>query len=441
MVKRPSRAGRTAALVCALLAAAAAAGPWVTRAVAGVLRPTGDLVERFFTDPRTDPSWHVSGAWRWDAAATALVSEGAGVGDLLRTGASHFTGTVAIRLKLAPGSDGATPAARVHFAFDPASGAHRWLEVRAGNPGRLLLGQTGVLGGSPEGGIQSWRTPVTTGAWHEISVRITANKAVQVTLDARSVFTAAAAPLVPGLVGFGARGGVVTVDTFTFIADPDGEPCRECHAGQAAEPLAANVYTYWDGRWWDATYNGSGSVQQGGHGDPGGRAANTCTRTTGCHDLRLPSPGDHRNGMREGRPSRGAQRSVNPYHLRSGYIVEQPLHPWSVQVAFDNYCYNACHSVISVQNHRHETDSRPADANYRSVEFGTHLTVADGESLGVFVDSDLSSRAIPAEPDYAPCVSCHDPHGTGAPATSRNRMLRRRATDPLFCSGEEGCHI
>jgi hypothetical protein len=96
---------------------------------------------------------------------------------------------------------------------------------------------------------------------------------------------------------------------------------------------------------------------------------------------------------------------------------------------------------------RHEQDTLPTDANYRSVQLGTHLTAVDGESMQIFVDSDLTSRATPAEPDFVPCVGCHDPHGTGAavevanPGNATNRMLRRWSKDPYFCSGSTGCHL
>ncbi len=429
---------RGAFLLCALVASGAAGWP---REARGVVRPTTDLRERFLADPRESPAWHASGTWSWDAAGTAVVSGGPGTGEFLWTGGSHYAGAISARLKLIAGREGRPPAARLTFAVDPATGGHRWFEVSAGRPGRLVLGQSGAVRGSPERVLQIWRANVPEGVWLEVGLRLAGTKGVTASLGAATLFTAAAAPLAPGLVGFASRSSTVAFDEFTFAADPDGEPCVECHAGQPGFPLAANVYAYWDGRWWDTFRGGNASTQQGGHGDPAGRPATACVGTRGCHDLRLPAPSEHRNGVREGRPQRGAQRSVNPYHLRAGFLVAQPRQPWEAQVAFDNYCYAACHRGYSIRDMRHERDTLPGAANYRSVEMGTHLTDPDAESRGIYADSDLTSRATPTEPDYVPCVACHDPHGTAAPAPVKNKMLRNRETDPYWCAGINGCHV
>jgi hypothetical protein len=404
------------------------------------LRPTGDVVERFGADPRTfqDPQgkspWFASGSWTWEAQGTTLSSKGP-LASLLWTPGSHFTGTLSLRFRLG----GKQSRARLLFAHDLASGAHRWLEVAAGNPGRITLGQTGSIRGSAAGVIQAWRAPVAAGAWQNLGLTIAADKSVTVTLGGAQLFRAAAAPLAPGLVGFAAVAGPVSFDEFSFTANPDGEPCRECHAGQAGQPLAANVYTYWDGRWWDADPGKGGlpSVQQGGHGDPGGKPALGCTGANGCHEMRQPRPGDHRNGFREGR----GRQSVNAYHLRPGFIVAAPQHPWDAQLTFDNYCTTACHPAAKVPAWSHSPDADPAVG---AVQLGTlndlgyPFTRTDGETLSVPVDSDITRRATPAEPDFAPCVSCHDPHGSGSMQVARhasNLMLRGDYTGQLcrFC--------
>jgi hypothetical protein len=272
--------------------------------------------------------------------------------------------------------------------------------------------------------IQAWRTPVAVGTWQVLDLAVAADKSVTVSFNGVKSFTAAAAPLAPGLVGFGSTGGPVTFDLFSFTANPDGEPCRECHAGQADQPLAADVYTYWDGRWWDANRGGSASVQEGGHGDPGGKPALGCTGVNGCHEMRQPSPRDHRNGIREGR----AHQCVNSYHLRPGFIVERPVNPWDAQVTFDHYCATACHPQAQVSAMTHESDGYPAVG---AVQFGQGMTWSDGESRPIPVDSDITGRATPTGPDFAPCISCHDPHGSASAkvetveGTKRsNRMLR-----------------
>jgi mono/diheme cytochrome c family protein len=79
------------------------------------------------------------------------------------------------------------------------------------------------------------------------------------------------------------------------------------------------------------------------------------------------------------------------------------------------------------------------------VEFGTHLTksaaLADA-MVDVPIDADLSTDAISAGTKaYAPCISCHDPHGTNTvkPAGKpSNYMMRFEWTGNTLCSK---CHI
>jgi hypothetical protein len=416
-----------AVLVPDLLALVIVAAGALAVPASASLRPTGDIVERFGADPlKADsqgkfPPWFASGSWRWEPQGTTLSSKGQGMGSLLWMPGSHFTGTLKLRFRLGSGQS----RARLLFAYDPASGAHRWAEVAAGSPGRISVGQTGAIRGSAAGVIQVWRAPVAAGVWQELGLLIAPDKSVTVTLGGAQLFRAAAAPLAPGMVGFASIGGSVAFDEFSFTANPDGEPCRECHAGQPTQPLAANVYTYWDGRWWDANMNGNSRVQEGGHGDPGGKPAVGCTGANGCHEMRQPSLTGHRNGIREGR----AHQSVNSYHLRTGFIVGIAEHPWDAQVFFDNYCATACHPGAGVLAMTHASDAFPAEG---AVQFGTDMTWSDGESLSIPVDSDITRRATPAAPDFAPCISCHDPHGSASAKVSdpdrgirpSNRMLR-----------------
>ena len=54
----------------------------------------------------------------------------------------------------------------------------------------------------------------------------------------------------------------------------------------------------------------------------------------------------------------------------------------------------------------------------------------DGNYVTFPIDTDISTNASTTEPDYAPCISCHDPHGTNTPdhhgsaTTQSNFMLR-----------------
>ena len=405
------RCHRAIAPLGALIVAVAVAGSQPGLASAS-LKPTGDIVERFAADPLGEPRWYANGSWVWEPQGTTLAAQGPH-GNLLWTAGSHFTGTLSLRFRLG----GPQSRARLLFAHDPATGASRWVEVAAGSPGRIALGQTGTIRGSAAGVIQSWRAPVAAGAWQDLALRIAADKSVTLTLGGVQLFSSAVAPLAPGLVGFGAD-GPVSFDEFAFAADPDGEPCVECHSGQPEQPAAANVYAWWDGRRWDALHGGDPAEQQGGHGDPGGveypfpgfppEPVATCTGTRGCHDLRQPVPEDHRNGTREGR----GHRSLNSFHLRTVAIVAQPANPNDAQVAFDvNFCYLLCHSAQRITSDLHAAKVR--------------LRVA-GESLPLPVDSDITTRALGTKPDYLVCVSCHDPHGTGVTDNkgTSNEMLR-----------------
>ena len=68
--------------------------------------------------------------------------------------------------------------------------------------------------------------------------------------------------------------------------------------------------------------------------------------------------------------------------------------------------------------------------------FGRKGTYANGDTVSLTpgfapywpIDCDLNTAADAADDDYAPCVSCHDPHGTGATDAKRtgpsNAMLR-----------------
>ena len=76
--------------------------------------------------------------------------------------------------------------------------------------------------------------------------------------------------------------------------------------------------------------------------------------------------------------------------------------------------------------------------NHWSVQMGTHLSYSDGDRSGTPgndalnapypIDCDLNTGANCADTDYAPCVSCHDPHGTSIvePASPNNIMMRRK---------------
>ena len=227
--------------------------------------------------------------------------------------------------------------------------------------------------------------------------------------------------------------------------------CETCHDGTKA--LAPDVMTYW---------SGSAGGQDGGHGDPGGAPALACTD---CHDLSQPtSPASaqHGTGVYNSLWANDSTRSTNTSHLKADFFTKYPANgagDWSVQVAFDRYCNWECHDVnkddvwdttevASFMWHAKlhpELGETTSDANYRSVEFGTHLTKPTGSAdtiVGMPIDADLNTDAIGGGA-YAPCISCHDPHGTGTAkpvGKPSNYMMRFEwpATANTLCSK---CHI
>ena len=121
----------------------------------------------------------------------------------------------------------------------------------------------------------------------------------------------------------------------------------------------------------------------------------------------------------------------------------------------DNYCNWECHDINKdgiwndppeqAASMRHSKDVAPGGPNEWSVQFGTHLTqsaVNADTILGVPIDVDLNTDAAAAGAGaYAPCVSCHDPHGTNTvkpPGKPSNYMMRFEWTGNTLCSK---CHI
>jgi hypothetical protein len=215
-----------------------------------------------------------------------------------------------------------------------------------------------------------------------------------------------------------------------LIADSRCDACHgnPAHAGfdgiPGTEDDAPNVMTYW---------SGSTACQDGGHGDHGGAPALACVD---CHDLSQPTSPEsaqHFTGTYNSIWANNSTRSTNTAHLRAGFFTEFPANgpgDWSIQVAFDNYCDWKCHDVnrnevweltepASFMRHSElhpEFGELTTDDNYRSAEFGTHLTgppfpsqPGDADrNVSVPIDVDLSTNAA-GDKEYAPCSSCHDP--------------------------------
>jgi hypothetical protein len=204
--------------------------------------------------------------------------------------------------------------------------------------------------------------------------------------------------------------------------------------------VGSSWISVWDGSWWRQTMGGGTGVQQGGHGDPNGKAALLCTD---CHDTSLP-PGRHLDGVvnKVGDPGFSVDLAVttppantneNTSHLKAAFINASGGGA-AVQVNFDAACA-ACHLAAGVEKHSHYAEEDvPQETDVR---FGTHLTVSDGSLITPHlpIDIDLSTLAPPGPPHYAPCVACHNPHGTintetkTLPASATSNLMLRF---PLF---------
>ena len=109
--------------------------------------------------------------------------------------------------------------------------------------------------------------------------------------------------------------------------------------------------------------------------------------------------------------------------LEGGY-AEICIDFLSFQINFDNQCWVQCHSTSGVVNHHHRALGDTPPPPVEAVEFGTHLTIADGDAItpaapqpepstGPWpIDTDISTNATAAQPHFAVCASCPDPHGT-----------------------------
>jgi hypothetical protein len=194
----------------------------------------------------------------------------------------------------------------------------------------------------------------------------------------------------------------------------------------------------WDGAWWESTQGGNAATQQGGHGDPDGKEGGAAALTPGClkcHNTADP-PATHLNGVynslgteipmpfapwNRNAPRPKLNQNANTSHLLPAYFTKYPggAGDSALQVTMDNYCYRECHAANSVKFMGHDADLPVGDPGYGPVLLGTHLTRTTPVSnnlvpawpVAPFIDSDVSTTVAGA-PNHAPCVSCHNPHGT-----------------------------
>lgn len=426
-----------------------------------------ELVEEFDSDPRLNSSWSLSGPMTWATTTTApplqvvSTTSTATRGMAFWTGDEYASGTMTARIRLSAGRTGYPAKALLVFARSADGSAYRWVSLAAGAPGTIALGQTGTIGGiSPRTFRTVRNTTLRRGSWYTVTVDIAEDGKVSVTVGTKTAIsnfpigTSGTAPA-SGQVGFISARSKISVDSLRMGRPrPSVTNCIGCHDGRNPNPayaLAPDVYTYWDGTWWDQNRGGTAGMQQGGHGDPANAAALTCEGASGCHDLTTQSEG-HLDGVQGGRGSANA----NTFHLKAEFFTlyrNGATGEHAVQVALDNYCYLKCHATASpapVRNHRHEADSLGPDGRRGTaddiltmpprdvVTLGTHMTLT---SVPLRMDSDLNST-VNGGTNFAPCVACHDPHGTSNPDTKSgtNRMVRME-----FLSGASplctACHF
>jgi len=191
--------------------------------------------------------------------------------------------------------------------------------------------------------------------------------------------------------------------------------CRSCHDGDNGDsPGAADVYEFWE---------------TSGHGRFVTRRKHV-PECVACHDLTGAAAAGHLDGERNA-------STANTFHLVKGYLPESPRREWDVQVTFDNYCWKTCHKPLDIDDMRHERDGDPARGAVQMGQHSSYERVAGDYPM----DDDLAATGFGGPPYFAPCISCHDPHGTGVEIKSgtSNNMVRDSYKKPaLLCNR---CHL
>jgi hypothetical protein len=394
--------------------------------------------EDFYDGPPSSRGWVLKGEWRWNREEDRLDVANNGYATALWKKASLRDGFLRVAFRLVPGE---SPRARVglFFACAPDGASRRFVAVVPGRQAKVVVGQEGRIGDVPQDlNLASAAVALAEERWYRLTVAIRPRGGLDVYLEGGNqprarLLTVPGLPPARGRAGIFANNLEASFDDFAYFPTrEDGAmKCLHCHAGYppADKALAPDVMTYWDGSWWDAQMGGGRRAQQGGHGDPDGLERGNpdlLPVCQDCHDITDPE-GTHDDGILSS-ALRGINRNGNTAHLRSYYFGAESQ-PYDVQVNFDRGCWERCHRGLGLRNHRHSQGDT-------IVRFGLHGSISDADTLpGTIpypVDSDLTTRASTADPDFAPCVSCHDPHGTGVsdvrgggtgPA-KKNAMLR-----------------
>jgi hypothetical protein len=172
------------------------------------------------------------------------------------------------------------------------------------------------------------------------------------------------------------------------------------------------------------------------HGNP------IAVECTACHLI----TGTHLDGVLNGRLTPSDTRTANSFHLLPGFVSATPGSDWEVQTTFDNACATLCHGVSI--DMRHAIDSASIHTTPNVAEFGQYSSYAapiNTPPPEMFYDRNLKNAATfngyDGAPNYALCVSCHNPHGTNVAsprADLNNKMVIFRWKTPAQLCAQ--CH-
>jgi predicted CxxxxCH...CXXCH cytochrome family protein len=320
----------------------------------------------------------------------------------------------------------------------------------------LAVAFNSVAGYSTTGGVYSYANQGNTAPWGPCEVchtQTTAFSRTKDNTDSHATRTNRCATCHPHKAGFAATA------------------CKGCHGPDsvATAQAAPNVGTYWT---------------SSGHGMTTPKTINV--ECEACHDTSFVTSADHKTDGSAGAGPPPAnintqtwpgktenannQRNQNTVHLSaayfpSGFPGSNPSNKYNFALAFDQKCGNqatGCHTA-NAHNHHPVIPGAPqtVDRVLRFPDGGTvsnpkaynwYSAISDYptqfyQSRSPWDINDITTSAVGSYTDnntrYGLCVSCHDPHGTNAPAnllgTTTNRMLRGDSSNAgQFCN--TACH-
>ncbi len=250
-----------------------------------------------------------------------------------------------------------------------------------------------------------------------------------------------------------------------------GGACMDCHGGSdgtrpgvGGAPVVTN--------YWRTSGHGQAFGSRGGRGPIG------CEE---CHDIGYLASADHRADGSAGTGPAPAnlntltwpgktldantRPTANTAHLRAAYFPASATRKSDYARAFNRKCGDpaaGCH-VVPPHNNHPQVPAGSVDPADNVMRFGD-ASVAEPkayywfpayaeyrtgfyESRSPWVIDDLSTAAAATGPDsavqYGTCVSCHDPHGTGAAdrtTAGRNVMLRGNWSTQASTFCNAACH-